>query len=734
MKKKKDNRINLFPAEDDALEGLDELLDGVEEADLSLDEIMAEYSDQSRRFRRRAENQEVQPVMIRPPSREEEPGPRVVPFPGKREQREPVPAKEAPSSATGAAAPPEGEDKVIPIFDEGENSVRAGVEELLRRADEYADAMFQEEDHPDPDAELAEQYIPGTDEEAEPPSAARPRWERKPRPEPEPPPDLPAAELAKRYTRGLNSLRMRTGLVGTLALLMLYVTLALEHVLPVPGPLADYLPFGTLGLVIGLGLCILLSGDFLLRSLIAPFHRQTGMQLIAALGALVTLGDGIWALTLGREGGTPYCGLSAVILFFYLWGDYRRRKGQRLNCKTASASAQPYLVTRDEAKWNGRGTFSKHAGELRGFGSQMQMPDGAQRVYRRAAPVLLLACVLFALLGSVGRKEPDRFLWCLSVLLTAASPLGGTLAFGAPFEKLTRRLSKSGAALAGWPGVEAMAGSSGILITDTDLFPPGAVTPNGIKIFGDFPADKVVAYTASLIRDSGSGLDKIFHDLLRAQGTIYRRTSDFCCYEGGGLSAVIRGEQVLVGSASFMALMEVGLPQGLNVKNAVFCAIEGELAGIFALNYTQPGNIRPSLSALIANRVSPVLATRDFNIIPAMLRQRFKLPVEKMEFPPVERRVELSAPLQEYDPVTAAVLCREGLGPFSDAVVGGRRLRSTVRANAALTVLASLAGTLLAFYLTYIRAYFSLAPLNVLVFLVMWLVPVLLVSAGVDRY
>ena len=200
------------------------------------------------------------------------------------------------------------------------------------------------------------------------------------------------------------------------------------------------------------------------------------------------------------------------------------------------------------------------------------------------------------------------------------------------------------------------------------------------------------------------------------------------------MSAVIRGEQVLVGSASFMALMEVGLPQGLNVKNAVFCAIEGELAGIFALNYTQPNNIRPSLAALISNKVSPVLATRDFNIIPAMLRQRFKLPVEKMEFPPVERRVELSAPLQEYDPVIAAVLCREGLGPFSDAVVGGRRLRNTVRANAVLTVLASLAGILLAFYLTFVRAYFSLAPLNVLVFLVMWLVPILLTSAGVDKY
>ena len=74
-----------------------------------------------------------------------------------------------------------------------------------------------------------------------------------------------------------------------------------------------------------------------------------------------------------------------------------------------------------------------------------------------------------------------------------------------------------------------------------------------------------------------------------------------------------------------MNLMEVPLPQGLNVKNAVFCAIDGELAGIFALNYTLPDTVFPSLTSLLRERVGPVLATRDFNLIPAMLQQRFKL-------------------------------------------------------------------------------------------------------------
>ena len=186
-------------------------------------------------------------------------------------------------------------------------------------------------------------------------------------------------------------------------------------------------------------------------------------------------------------------------------------------------------------------------------------------------------------------------MWCLSATFTAAAGFGGALAYGRSFHKVARRVSQSGGALAGWPGAAGSRRGNRVLITDLDLFPPGFVELNGIKVFGDFSVERVVGYTATLIRDSGCGLEKLFHDLLRTQGAIFRRADSLCCYEGGGLSANIRGDQVLVGSAAFMNLMEVPLPQGLNVKNAVFCAIDGELAGIFALNYTLPDTVFPSL-------------------------------------------------------------------------------------------------------------------------------------------
>ena len=132
--------------------------------------------------------------------------------------------------------------------------------------------------------------------------------------------------------------------------------------------------------------------------------------------------------------------------------------------------------------------------------------------------------------------------------------------------------------------------------------------------------------------------------------------------------------------------------------------------------------------------MTPVLATRDFNLIPSVLQQRFKLPADKMEFPPVERRRALSDPEREHSRTLTAVLCREGVGPYAEAVVGGRRLRVAVRISTALSCIGAAVGCLLAFYLTFVQAYASLTPVNLLVFLILWSVPTVLLSHWVDQF
>ena len=652
---------------------------------------------------------EIVPPPAPPPEQEEQPPQQERPTRGKREAPAEKKVLDFPEEAAGPA----------------ENPLTQRINRLLQKADDYAEHMFEEEDvENDREVRRAEEFIPGTDEE----QPHKQRRERKPRRVPPPAPDLPPADLARRYGKGLKSLRLRAAFTFILFLPALYLSVS---VFPYPDVLTPQLRVLALA---GIQVVAMLLGiDVLLRGLLGPLRLEFGMDTVLVFASAATLADALTMYQLDpRAGQMPYCAAIVLGICLLLRGTCQKRRGLRLACKTAVAASSPYLVTLDEGKWNGWDTYVKWSGEPAGFGRQMQAADGAQRIFRRVCPLLLIASVLLSVVASVGRGAPERLLWCLSATLTASASLSGALCFGQPWLALSQRLSKSGAAIAGWDGVTAT-GGSGILLTDPDLFPPGCVALNGIKIFGDFPAEKVVADTATLIRESGCGLDKLFHDLLRAQGAIYRRVSNFYTYEGG-LTGVIRNEQVLVGSADFMRLMEIALPPGLRVKNAVFCAIDGELAGIFALNYTLHGTVDPALTSLIRNRVTPVMATRDFNLTPAMLQQRFKLPVDRMEYPPAERRTELSDEDQLHSDILTAVLCREGIGPYSEAVVGAARLRRAVRTSAVLASLGAVVGVVLAFYLTFMGAYASLSAANLLVFLIMWLVPTPLISGMVNKY
>ena len=658
-------------------------------------------------------------------------GGKVVAFPGSSPHSEEPSEEPVPHEEEEEAAPPEEPAPVIP-FPKEESRLTSFLRDLGQKADDYADHMFEEDEAIDKkEVRRLERLIPGTDREEVDDEPPPPQWRLPRLPEPVFP-DTPPKELSRKYGKGLKWMRVRVLLTFFLTLISLCQTaapaLGLTWLPPMDQPRVQY------GLCAGLLLSgMLLSADLLLSGIGRAFRLRLGMDTLAALACGFTLADAVdLALSAEAVDRLPYTLVCLAGLFFLLHGAYHKRCALRLSCRAAASSATPYRVTLDNRKWNDRDTYAKWSGTEEDFGSQIQADDGAQRVFRRFCPLLLLGDVVLALV--VSAEHPERLMWALSALLTATAAFGGTLAYGRAFHKTARRLTPIGAALAGWPGISASRRGACVLLTDGDLFPPGYVELNGFKVMPDYPAERVVAYTATLIRDSGSGLAKLFHDQLRSMGGLLRRAGELTCHEGGGLSSTIRGDEVLVGSAAFMKLMKVRLPQGLNVKNAVFCAIDGKLAGIFALSYALPDTVFPALDALMLEKVEPVLATRDFNLIPAMLQQRFKLAADKMAFPPVERRRELSDPDQTHEGILTALLCREGLLPFAESITAAKRLRWATRLGAALCCAGSLLGMLLAAYLTSMGAYTSLSPLNLLIYMLTWLAPVWFLSGWVHRF
>ena len=117
---------------------------------------------------------------------------------------------------------------------------------------------------------------------------------------------------------------------------------------------------------------------------------------------------------------------------------------------------------------------------------------------------------------------------------------------------------------------------------------------------------------------------------------------DLSFYEQGGFGCTIHGESVLLGTASFLRKQDVRLPSNINLKTGIFLAIDHQLAAVFAVKYEASENVDYALRTLRRSRITPILAVRDPNITPALLKRKFYKKI-KVEYPQLTDRLSAAA-------------------------------------------------------------------------------------------
>ena len=563
--------------------------------------------------------------------------------------------------------------------------------------------------------------------------AFQPFRERKAKaPEP-PPPDAPPAQLATEYGPGLSALKTKCAVSGVLTGVLVVLSLLDSGLLPF---LTGLVPT-EIALWAGLALFAVCGGlcfDVLQQGLLQLTNRAPNGDTLALFAAVFTLADGVTLVAAPfREVTLPFFAPCALVLTFHLLGQYCDRSAKFQACRTAASVAQPYVVTQDANVLGGQPAFRKWLGLPRGFGSQIRTTSQAEAQFRRLTPVLLAACFALSLVTTVAHHQPWLVLWSLSALFCAAATLGATLSLALPLRLLGGKLAKLGVALAGWPGLLAAKGCKAALLLDQDVYPPGTIALTGSRVFGSLSMERTVSYTASVIRASGSGLRYLFDKLLRAEGSSYLPI-DKIVMQDTGLIGQCQDQQILVGNSDFMSRQGIALPPGIKAKDAVFCAVDRELVGMFVLRYTLHPSILPSLQTMIAHRISPVMATRDFNLTPHRLRLWGRLSVDQITFPDLQRRVVLSGPRQIHGTTLVAVLCREGVAPFSQALVASQRIRRAAAFSQWFVHIGACVGVVITAALSSAGALTAMSPWNLSLFLLLWFVPVLLLSLWTTQY
>lgn len=446
---------------------------------------------------------------------------------------------------------------------------------------------------------------------------------------------------------------------------------------------------------------------------------------LTMLLCLVTLLDtALYAFLPARAAlSLPLPVLGAMSVYCALLGESLRLHGMYDTFRIAAIGNAPYIVTVTA------GGAAKRVGLPGGFSNSARANDPYSRWQSVLLPVFLAAAVVFGVLSTLETKQNALLAWNLSVMLASANLLAFPMVCTLPLKRIAARLAKSGSAVAGFSGADAIRRSNCVILTDGDLFPPGTVTLGGLKVFGE-ESGKVISYAATMAHASESGLSRLFDNLLASDGGFREQVEDVDFYEEGGVGGRIHGETVLFGTAGFMRKRGVNLPRNLGLKTGVFLSVDGTLIAVFAVKYMPAENVDWALHALHHSRITPVLAVRDGNITPALLKRKFGTDARAV-YPKLSTRLALS---ERGGGRPYALLMREGLMPYAEVVLGSKRLCASARRCTVLAFLAATASTLLAFYLTFVGAYSVLTPLSLLIYVLLWSLSALVDALLSDRY
>lgn len=542
-------------------------------------------------------------------------------------------------------------------------------------------------------------------------------------------PEVDPAKATRHYGSHIDTYRSRLHIGVVLCVILGWLSLGL----PVFGSLKNTAVCAAMCLILELTIT-LLGLDIFTAGIRALVRKRPDAQSLVAVSCIASAVDAcVIIFTHGEAGYLPFCVVSAVSMCFAIYGAMLYCRGQRFNFRVLTLLRNPTTVTLENDLNSHGPTITRSQGYPDEYIHYSEEEDLGETVYSIITPFLLLAIPVLSILAAIISKNFLSLFHILAALFAAAASFSALLAFPLPYFLVAKDLFRSGGAIAGWAGARDLGSAGSVVVTDKDLFPEDTVSIESVRILEGVDPETAVSYVSSVVAASGSCLAPVFTELVRKNNCILRSVEEFKCHEAGGLTAMIDGAEVLVGSSSFIKLMGIHLPQKLSSKNSVFLAINSKLVGIITVTYKPVVSAQRGLATLLQGKAEVIFAARDFNVTPLLISQKFKMPSDQLNFPSFAERYRMTDPANERKGQCAAVLKRRTLFPFANLVAKARKLYSSVCLSVAFAALSSFLGVILMFFLCCTAAFASASPGNLLLFMLLWLVPTVVFAIGMTK-
>ena len=455
------------------------------------------------------------------------------------------------------------------------------------------------------------------------------------------------------------------------------------------------------------------------------FKGRLTINMMLLVTFLVCCVDGVFCLS---ELRIPCCAAFSLEMTMALWAQYHRHSTEMAQMDSLRKAVRLHALVKNPVYYDGKAGLLRREGELEDFMDHYDAPSGPEKLQGFYCLVSLLLCIGIAVFAGL-LHGGSMAVQVLSTSLLVAVPASFFVALTRPAALLQRRLHMVGTVLCGWRGVRQLRGKAAFPLEGEDLFPAASTKLNGVKFYGDRDSDDVLSCSTSLILASGSGLTPIFRNLLESRGGKVVPISNFHNYDGSGVGGEANGMSILMGTQEFLQDMGVEIPEGTMVSQAVYAAIDGELAAVYAISYPKMRSAAAGLLSLCGNqKITPLMAAKDFMLTEGLLRAKFSINTRRIVFPGTEEREALSQIEADTSAPTLALATRNDLVSYAYAVSGARALSLASKLGIAVHLVGGILGLLAMAALAFLGSSDLLTPTHVLLYQLVWMVPGLLIT------
>ena len=487
---------------------------------------------------------------------------------------------------------------------------------------------------------------------------------------------------------------------------------------------ADRMKLMIFGQLLAMFISALLGSHQLIEGLADLIRGRFSLKTLLIFSFILCCADGFMCL---QDLRVPCCAAFTLQIVLSLFDTTHLRRTEIRQMDVLRKATNLTAVRPARETLDGKRVLIRDEGEVEDFMDHYKtrsLPEKIRSWYAigALASALIIGIVALVLHGvSTG-------LQVAAVTLLAAVPASFFICFSRPADILQKRFHKLGTLLCGWKGMGTAKGACCFPVTHQDLFPAGSVKMNGVKFFGNREPDEIVAYGTALILAGDNGLAPLFEQVLESRNC-HHLSAQNVQFHDGGITGEVRGEQVVVGSLSFLRDMGIEIPEGMRVSTAVCVAVDGVLSGLFAISYDKTRTATHGLHALCYYRqVSPLICDGDFLLTPNFIQSKFGVKAHRILTASTEQRSTLTE-LEPDREVPAAVLSTQHtMASLAYGIAGARALRSAQTMGLIVHMVGGIIGIAMMLTLVLIGATDLLTPLNVILYQLIWSIPGILLT------